>query len=357
MPNEPDIIREPVTTEQPETDREPVSLPPGPADDQNRLAYLSLLKLGICDLVGAKTRAIHFRYKGQLLFTRDLEDEELQFRVLGLDWPVNGLSMTGLERLDDLQECVETVVREGVPGDLIEAGTWRGGSSILMRATLNSLGAENRTVWLADSFNGFPTHDAEAFPEDKFLNVNLDLSKEDFLAVPVEEVRGHFNRFGLSEGIKFIEGYFEDTMPGLEGGSWSLVRLDGDTYESTLLSLRSLYPGLSKGGYLILDDYGFLPECKQAVEDFRREANVTEPIEEIDWTGARWRKETEATNVLVDTELTPAEGTTASSRKVDRQSRLNIPTLREHDLQAELEAVRESMKARQGRRTLRSRLR
>lgn len=322
-------------SEEPETNREPVSLPPGPADDQNRRAYLSLLKLSLVDLAGARTRAVHFNPEGQL-FTRDLKDEELKFRAIGLDWPVNGLTMTGLERLDDLQECVETVVRDGVPGDLIEAGTWRGGSSILMRATLDSLGVDDRTVWLADSFNGFPTPDDEAFPEDKDLN----LSQEDFLAVPVEEVRGHFARFGLSEGLEFVEGYFEDTMPGLTGGSWAIARLDGDTYESTLLSLRSLYPGLAKGGFLILDDYGFLPECRKAVEDFREEANVTEPIVPIDWTGARWRKETEATVTPGESELTRGEGTAGSSRLVDRQSRLRIPTLREHELHNELEALR-----------------
>jgi hypothetical protein len=325
-------------TEGPETTREPVALSPGAAEDQNRRAYLSLLKLALTDLAGPRTRAVHSNPEG-VLFTRELEAEELKYRAAGIDWPVNGLTMTGLSRLDDLQDCVESVVEEGIPGDMIEAGAWRGGSSILMRATLDSLGDSGRTVWLADSFNGFPAPDREAYPEDNNLNFNLNLSQEDFLAVPVEEVRGHFERFGLSDGIEFVEGYFEDTMPGLEGGRWSVVRLDGDTYESTLLSLRALYPGLEKGGYLILDDYGFLPECRKAAEDFRRENDITEEISAIDWTGARWRKQTEASNVAGQPALTRGEGTAGSKRVVQRQSRLSIPTLRERQLQIELEAA------------------
>jgi hypothetical protein len=306
------------------TDREPKALPPAETPEELRAAYLSLLKLSLVDLAGAKTSAVHCNPTGQL-FTRDLDDEELRYRVVGLDWPVNGLTMTGLERLDDLQKCVETIVRDEVEGDLIEAGTWRGGSSILMRATLDSLGERDRKVWMADSFNGFPTPDDEQFPQDR----NLNLSLEDFLAIPIEEVRGYLERFGLNHDVEFVEGFFEDTMPGLSDGRWSIARLDGDTYESTLLSLRALYPGLNKGGYLILDDY-FLPECRQAVEEFREENGIEEPIETIDWTAARWRKETEATTS--GGELTRGEGTEASDRKVQRQSHLRIPTVWEHEL-------------------------
>ncbi|MCB0870980.1 MAG: class I SAM-dependent methyltransferase [Solirubrobacterales bacterium] len=327
--------------EETETQREPVALTPGSGADQNRQAYLSLLKLSLVDLAGARTSAVHFQPDGQM-FTRDLKEDELKYRAAGIDWPVNGLTMTGLQRLDDLQECVEAIVRDGVEGDVIEAGTWRGGSSILMRATLDSLGENSRKVWLADSFSGFPEPDDESFPEDRNLNfgISVDLSKADFLAVPVEEVRGNFERLGLNHDLEFVEGFFEDTMEGLSDGRWSLVRLDGDTYESTMLSLRALYPGLAKGGYLVLDDYGFLPECKRAVEEFRAEHGITEPIEAIDWTGARWRKETEATTSGGD--LGRGEGTDGSKRKVQRQSHLRIPSMRERDLMQRLEGQSQS---------------
>ena len=129
--------------------------------------------------------------------------DELDIRVAGVDWPLHGTTMAGLQRLDDLQACVEAVVRDEVEGDLIEAGTWRGGASILMRATLDALGAD-RTVWVADSFQGFPTADEALAPID-------------YLAVPVDDVRANFARFGYEQGVRFVEGFFEDTLPGLAG--------------------------------------------------------------------------------------------------------------------------------------------
>jgi O-methyltransferase len=152
--------------------------------------------------------------------------------------------MIGLSRLDDLQRCVESAVRDGVEGDLIEAGAWRGGASILIRATLDSLGAGDRTVWVADSFQGFPAPDAEGYPADS----ERDLHTIDFLAVPLDEVRAHFARFGLDRGVNFVPGFFQETLPKLRGRRWSLVRLDGDTYESTWIALEALYRGVPAGG-------------------------------------------------------------------------------------------------------------
>src|SRR5262249_23633343 len=144
----------------------------------------------------------------------------------------------------------------------------------------------------------------QAFPEDH----RLDLSGVGFLAVPVEEVRSYFARFGCDHGVVFVEGYFKDTLPTLRGGRWSVARLDGDTYEATWVGLDSLYSGLSPGGCLIVDDYGLIPECHAAVHDFRREHEITEPIERIDFNGIRWRKESAAE---------PGEGSAASPPRRD----------------------------------------
>ena len=153
---------------------------PGPDPDQLRVAYLELLKLSLCDLAGARTLSVSrtgdTRRTEVPVFSRELSSEELRLRAMGADWPFSGLTMVGLERLDDLQACVESVIADGVEGDVIEAGTWRGGASILVRATLDSLGATDRTVVLADSFKGLPAP-GEAFPED----VDLDLSSVDLL--------------------------------------------------------------------------------------------------------------------------------------------------------------------------------
>ena len=270
------------------------------------------------------------------MFSRELSSEELRLRAMGADWPFSGLTMVGLERLDDLQACVESVIADGVEGDVIEAGTWRGGASILVRATLDSLGATDRTVVLADSFKGLPAP-GEAFPED----VDLDLSSVDYLSASAEEVRGHFERLGLEEGLEFVPGFFSETLPGLRGRRWSVVRLDGDTYEATWVGLDSLYPGLSKGGYVIIDDYGLIPECRAAVDDYRREHGVTAPIEKADWNGRRWRREDEPDPPPPGGPVQTAQRDHAPADSGAVPERVPIPSERELALEQELRELRE----------------
>jgi O-methyltransferase len=305
-----------------------------------RTAYLELLKLSLCDLAGASTLSVtksgHGRETDGRIFSRELAGSELGLRSKGVDWPWSGLTMVGLTRLDDLQRCVESVVANGVDGDLIEAGAWRGGASILMRATLDSLGADDRTVWVADSFRGLPPPDRERFPEDR----ELDLSPLDYLAVPIDEVRGYFARFGCEHGVRYVEGLFTDTLPTLRGHRWSVVRLDGDTYESTWVGLDSLYPGLSAGGYLIVDDYLLIEECRRAVDDYRREHGITEPIEDVDWNGVRWRRESEGSprgNGRAEPSVEAAPTVAGDKR---RRERARIPTERELELEREVAALR-----------------
>jgi O-methyltransferase len=265
---------------------------PGSDPESLRTAYLDLLKLALCDLAGARTSTVtttgNLRDPEAPLHTEELTGDQLSLRVKGADWPLSGLSMIGLERLDALQACVEAVVADGVEGDMIECGVWRGGASILVRATLDTLG-DDRLVWLADSFQGLPPPDLESFPQDR----ELDLSRFDFLAVPAGEVRAYFARFGLDHGIRIVEGFFKDTLPSLRDCRWSLLRLDGDTYEATWLTLDALYPGLSAGGYVIVDDYTLIRECRQAVDDYRREHRIEAPLVKDDWCSARWRREDE----------------------------------------------------------------
>ena len=237
--------------------------------------------------------------------------------------------MVGLNRLDDLQACVESVVTDGVEGDLIEAGSWRGGASMLMRATLDSLGADERTVWVADSFQGFPQPDRQ-----EGLNV------VDFLSVPQEEVEANFARFGLDTGVRFVPGFFEETMSGLAGGQWSVVRLDGDTYDATWVTLGSLYPGLARGGYLIVDDYGALEECRRAVDDFRGYNGIEEPLEKVDWTCVRWRRESEPANEVKEPRQAPRSNGRGPVEGMTRPRHVVVPTERELELSRELDEAK-----------------
>ena len=90
--------------------------------------------------------------------------------------------------------------------------------------------------------------------------------------------------------VVFVKGFFRDTLPSLDAGPFSLIRLDGDMYESTIIALDSLYPKLTPGGYVIIDDYGAILQCKNAVTDFRTKHGIDAEITMVDWTGAWWRK-------------------------------------------------------------------
>jgi hypothetical protein len=207
-------------------------------------------------------------------------------REIGQDWPTEAETMIGIRRLHHLRQCAETVLQENIPGDFLEAGTWRGGAGILLRGVLAAYEDCARIVWLADSFQGLPGPNAERYPQD----AGLDLSKIPFLSVPLDQVRANFARYGLLDArVSFLPGWFRDTLPTAPVKRLALLRLDGDLYESTIDTLNALYGKVSPGGYVIIDDYGAITACRAAVDDFRKEHNVEEPIESIDWTGICWR--------------------------------------------------------------------
>jgi O-methyltransferase len=206
----------------------------------------------------------------------------------GRDWPVFAQTMMGSRRLSHLRACVEQLLVDEVPGDLIEAGVWRGGAGILMRGILRARGAGHRDVWLADSFAGLPPPQSSTHPAD----AGADWHEWSQLVVTRSEVEANFERYGLlDDRVHFLQGWFSETLPTVAHRRWALIRLDGDMYGSTLDSLSNLYPGLSAGGYVIVDDYYALASSRQAVDDYRAEHGISEALQRIDWTGAYWRRE------------------------------------------------------------------
>lgn len=196
-------------------------------------------------------------------------------------------TMIGRQRLDQLQSCVETVLAEGVPGDLIETGIWRGGACIFMRGLLKAHGVTDRIVWCADSFEGVPepTH-----PED----AGLDLSRNvlPVLAVSLPEVQELFTRYDLlDDQVRFLKGWFRDSLVDAPIRQLAVLRLDGDLYESTWDALAPLYDRVSTGGFVIVDDYGSCPPCKRAIEDFRAKFGITDELTGIDEQSVYWRKQ------------------------------------------------------------------
>jgi O-methyltransferase len=207
-------------------------------------------------------------------------------REEGRDWPQEAETMIGLRRLDNLQACCEDVLEHGVSGDFIETGVWRGGASIFMRAVLAAYGDRVRTVWVADSFQGLPKPDPRypADAADRWWTFPE-------LVVPLEAVQANFARYGLLDGqVRFLPGFFKDTLPTAPIGQLAILRLDGDMYESTMDALTALYPKLTPGGYCIVDDYFAVEACRQAVEAYRTTHGIRERITQIDWGGGFWRR-------------------------------------------------------------------
>lgn len=229
----------------------------------------------------------------RVLATRNLEIvRQLQVgptdREQGCYWPPEAHTMLGTRRLDNLHSCIRAVIHDGIAGDFIEAGVWRGGAAIFMRAALAAYEDSSRAVWVADSFEGLPEPDPVRYPADS----GDSLWREEYLAVSLEEVKANFEKFGLLDArVRFLKGWFKDTLAQAPINQLAVVRLDGDMYESTIQSLAALYPRLAVGGYLIVDDYNNIPACRKAVEDFRTTNRITEPIEEIDWTAIYWRRQ------------------------------------------------------------------
>ncbi len=212
---------------------------------------------------------------------------EFEKRRDGRDWPSVAHTMIGIDRLKNVRDCAQRAIEANVPGDLIETGVWRGGAAIMMRAVLAAYGIRDRRVWLADSFCGLPPPDAERFPVD----AGDPLHTYAELAISQDVVRANFAAYDLlDDQVVFLPGWFRDTLPQAPIERIAVLRLDGDMYESTIVALRALYPKLSPGGYLIVDDHGAIAACARAVADYRAEAGIAEPIERIDWTGIFWRK-------------------------------------------------------------------
>jgi O-methyltransferase len=195
--------------------------------------------------------------------------------------------MVGINRLNNIPFCIEQVLKDSVEGYLIETGVWRGGSTIFMRAVLRSHGEANRTMWVADSFEGLQPPNERAYPADKRDKYHTHSE----LAVSLDDVKTNFAKYDMLDGqVRFLKGWFRDSLPTAPIGKLAVLRLDGDMYESTMDGLVHLYPKLSPGGYVIVGDYHWIPACRKAVTDYRSKHGINDEIKDVDWTAVYWRK-------------------------------------------------------------------
>lgn len=260
--------------------------------------YLDLLKRSLTGWIHGDSEMAPLQGRGRLgrLALRLVESRGVRVmapkpfdpatRAVGADHPPFAQTMVGLRRLDNIQACMEGVLADGIPGDFAEAGVWRGGGCIFMRGVLKARGVEDRLVWVLDSFEGLPPPDPKHPADAGDYHHRLK-----HLAVGLEEVRRNFERYGLlDDRIRFLKGFFEKSLPAAPIGPLALLRADGDMYGSTMAVLEPLYPKVSVGGYVIIDDYDAVPACRQAVEDFRRARGITDPMQGVPQGAVFWRR-------------------------------------------------------------------
>lgn len=245
-------------------------------------------------------------------------------------------TLIGPKRLDNIEQCIKHITTNKVEGDIVEAGCWRGGALIYLKACLEIYKKDSslqRRVWGADLFpeskplitsrtkvmmikallkirKALPTSlqqtlaskIMEAFPLERYDNSTLNkifafansltfIEKEDVISTAHQDLLEAFKRYDLyDDSIRLMPGWFKNTLPLMsqEIDKIAILRLDADFYQSTLDVLTNLYPKLSENGICIIDDYGGFAECRKAVDEYRNTHHIDEIMESVDGTCHYW---------------------------------------------------------------------
>ncbi len=204
---------------------------------------------------------------------------------------VRPFTMTSPERVLALRQSVQYVVKHGIQGDIVECGVWKGGSMMAVARTLLESGVVDRNLRLFDTFEGMsvPTQEDVSLEGESAADLLSKSSKESSLVWAcgaIEEVKRNLLSTGYpAERMSFIRGKVEQTIPESAPTKIALLRLDTDWYESTYHELFHLYPRLSPGGVLIIDDYGHWAGARKAVDTYFAEHNLQVLLNRIDYTG------------------------------------------------------------------------
>jgi len=197
-------------------------------------------------------------------------------------------TMTTNERVLALCESVRYVVKHSVPGDIVECGVWKGGSMMAAAHVLMALGEERR-LWLFDTFEGMPpptTVDVNYVGQPAVELMERSDKNTAWILGTLEEVRHNLSLTGYPDHhVSYIKGKVEDTIPENAPEHIALLRLDTDWYESTYHELQHLFPRLSVGGVLIVDDYGHWAGARKAVDQYMEQNKLRLLLQRIDYTG------------------------------------------------------------------------
>lgn len=201
-------------------------------------------------------------------------------------------TMTSVERMYALYKAIEYIAKKKIAGDLVECGTWRGGSAMMMLLTLMKWGDTSRNVFLYDTYEGMsaPTEkdiNYSGEKAEKLLRESIvDKENSVWCLASLEDVKKNIGSIKYpAEQIHFIKGKVEDTIPQMMPSKISLLRLDTDWYESTYHELKYLYPLLIQNGVLIIDDYGHWKGAREATDQYFNDQKEIILLNRIDYTG------------------------------------------------------------------------
>ena len=301
-------------------------LGPQAPDAAGSSLYLDLMKRSVTNILYEDAPLAFYDQHQQPLMA---DGFDLNRRVKGEDLPTLALTMVGVKRLDNLQDCIEEAIKSNVPGDVVETGVLCGGASIFARSVLRAHGVADRRVFVCDAFvppepplkrwqanvvgtvlyvvasipsrswqrrvlRRYQSESEQSMfpvcedPSDDLVGFFMWALRHPHVlfcqrATGLDNVRSHFARYGLlDDQVVFLKGFFSKTLPDAPIERIAVLRLDGDTYESTMDVLGTLYPKLSPGGFCIIDDFHAFSDCRRAVEEYRAKEHVCDEIQPIE---------------------------------------------------------------------------
>lgn len=215
-------------------------------------------------------------------------DREVVDTIIG----VKDYTMTSVDRLNGLCEAVRYITSAGIEGDVVECGVWRGGSMMAVAKSLSKFGDQSRHLHLFDTFSGMsePTEEDVSVGGEMADDLMKVESKDDPTSVwcvsPLEDVQNNMRQTGYPDDkVHFHKGMVEETIPQNAPEKISLLRLDTDWYESTRHEMEHLFPRLTDGGVLIIDDYGHWEGARRAVDEYLQQHRIGLMLHRLDYTG------------------------------------------------------------------------
>ena len=198
-------------------------------------------------------------------------------------------TVTSAQAVHTLLNAIDFVNARGIPGSVVECGVGKGGSVMAAALKLKALGTQDRDIYLFDTFAGMTEPGDEDLSyrgepaRDQYREQRIDERTTDWCHGSLIEVTEAVTGTGYDPArLHFIEGKVEDTLPAQAPERIALLRLDTDWYRSTRHELVHLFPRLSPGGVLIIDDYGYWQGARKAVDEYIRENDLKLMLHKVD---------------------------------------------------------------------------